>query len=606
MKKVSIENLVTSAEATDLFNEEWKNSCIIGLAEFLEKSTYRNVFKYRALIGFRNVLIHQDVNMFSEKELEKMYNQSNNYKSLKMLEIIKIFLFSKDMIRFDKPLFLWATTHLENSYYYQSTILDYYFDNNKCSDCGTPLNRKSHHFCDKCLSRHSVVNFCVKVEQDETFKNESVRIFFKSFLNFLFDSRLAYSYIDLIVDIGLLVFQQLDQVIGHERNILSFSKNEIQEVITPQWIAETFETIPVSSFSKKKRKLIKTVLGHFVGYLEKENLIPKESFIPEIIVTDENITIIIGEKSDYQKIKEKIENVPEGFQALLFYRLELDKKKNEVLEKKNARKSLRWKSIEKMFRSYFRLINYLESIESVDNWTLVNQEIINRYFLIYEKQQYRDIERRSLYNFFEFGRKNRFLLQNPIQQFKAKDYSFTERALTRKDQKELVMSINLAAKENPTDSLVTSLCYFHAFTSQQIRELKISQIYAERKCIILEGRAPAYLDEREMRCLTNHLKMTEYDREHYNTPYLFFSILMGKASQINNKWVNKHVKNVYEANPSTIRRAGLQFCAEKFGPQYLHDCFGLSLSHMSRFGDTEEYLIEELIEDELKYSGIEF
>lgn len=77
------------------------------------------------------------------------------------------------------------------------------------------------------------------------------------------------------------------------------------------------------------------------------------------------------------------------------------------------------------------------------------------------------------------------------------------------------------------------------------------------------------------------------------------NINKGRAVQINESWLNRHVKSIYNQPPSSLRRAGLQYCAEVFGPQYLHDCFGLSLSHTARFGDPDDRMIEDIIVDEI-------
>ncbi|WP_204319142.1 hypothetical protein [Bacillus cereus] len=605
--RVLMENLLSSANLNEIFTEGWKNKYISEYARFINNSKYGCLWKYRALIDFRKILKNQDSNNFSEKKLEEAYYQISSYKSPRNLETIQIFLFSKGKIQFDKPLFSWANTHLKNSYYYLPSILEYYFDESKCADCGKAIRKQTHRFCDVCMGRRSLVKFCEKVELERMFKNKNISNLFKSFLNFLFDSRLSHSYIDSISDIEILIFQQLDSDVDNSptTKILSFTHNILQEIISPQWIARVFEELPVYSFSKTKRKLIIPALGHFVGFLEKEKLIIKGTFSPEINITEESITVSMNRVTTYQKITKKIQDMPKGFQALLEYYLEIEKERNQALERKNATKSLSWKSIEGEFTVFFSLIKWLIINESVFDWTLVSQDMINRYLLNFGNNQNRDIQKRKLYNFFEFGRKNRFLIQNPILPFKARDYYIIDRAFTRTNHKELFASIKQTSKSNPTDSLLTSLCYFHVLSSKQIREIKISDIDLFRQCIHIKGRAPAYLNELVIQYLNNHLKIIDYDRKHYDTSYLFFTVQKGSALQVSNKWINRHVKAVYDKTPSMLRKAGLQYCAEKFGPQFLHDCFGISLSHTGRFGNPDDWIIEDILAEELTNSEVD-
>ena len=49
----------------------------------------------------------------------------------------------------------------------------------------------------------------------------------------------------------------------------------------------------------------------------------------------------------------------------------------------------------------------------------------------------------------------------------------------------------------------------------------------------------------------------------------------------------------------TLRDSSLKYHAEKFGPQYLHDALGLSVTHTARYGNPTDWLIEEILADAL-------
>src|SRR5699024_3603684 len=108
-------------------------------------------------------------------------------------------------------------------------------------------------------------------------------------------------------------------------------------------------------------------------------------------------------------------------------------KKIYVLEKKNAVKKMEWKTIKKLFGSFFKCIDWLMSNYKVEYWLGIFQEMINYYLLIYNNQQHRDIKKSKLYNLFEFSQKNKLLLANPIPPFKARSYNITKKIFNLKD-----------------------------------------------------------------------------------------------------------------------------------------------------------------------------
>lgn len=52
-----------------------------------------------------------------------------------------------------------------------------------------------------------------------------------------------------------------------------------------------------------------------------------------------------------------------------------------------------------------------------------------------------------------------------------------------------------------------------------------------------------------------------------------------------------------------LRIASLQFCAEQFGIEYLNQCLGLSLTQSCRYGDIQDYYIEEIIADSIDFKN---
>lgn len=47
-----------------------------------------------------------------------------------------------------------------------------------------------------------------------------------------------------------------------------------------------------------------------------------------------------------------------------------------------------------------------------------------------------------------------------------------------------------------------------------------------------------------------------------------------------------------------FRKVGLQYCVEKFGFQFLYDCFGILFFYIGRFGNFDDWIIEDIFVEE--------
>lgn len=516
------------------------------------------------------------------------------------MDIIRIFFFSRSLIDFDVNNYPWSVTTLDNWYYYNEDILDYYFDNRRCHDCGVYKEKQSHNFCETCTDRRSLKRLCSKSDLKKTFESDEIKNLFLDFVNFMLKSQLKFRTVHDVSKLLVHVFILMEELLNStERNkIISFSGNTLQEKINFKWICAAFESYTKLSMSRNKLKKLPAAYGHFCAFLHSQHILSSNVIPPYLRIEGKTVEVFMSDKDDRTKIEEQILSYPSGFRNLLNYYLEMKSKKIYVLEKKNAVKTLEWRSVTTLFGSFFKCIDWLMSNHQVEDWFGISQEMINSYLLIYDNQQHRDIEKRKLYNLFEFGQKNKLLLANPIPPFKARSYDITKKNFNLKDHVLLNQKIKISSLSNPTDSLLVSLCYFHALTSKQIRNIKLSDIDANRKAIFIKGRPPAYLDDFELGVLNNHLKLIQYEREFFQVSLLFFNIICNASVQVTKKWVLSHTKKLVGYAPSDLRRAGLQYCAEVFGPEYLHDCFGLSLTHAARFGNPDDWIIEDIINDE--------
>lgn len=584
------------------YNSTEVSSLIKEFDVFLKRAPYSYVFKYRTMVDFQKIiqLISKDFEKKTEEsKLREMLLEVSAYKLPKILEIIKIFLFAKKMLQFNINNSPWSHRILENWYYYKEDILDYYFEKTRCRDCGKKLPSLISSFCETCLGRRSLREGTTQSNLEKLFETKIASDFFLEFVNFLSKSHLEFKTINDISRLLIHIFKLIEKqrLLIFEKKLFSLVGQPVNGVVSTQWLETAFSSYSELSLAYTKLVSLQGSYGHFCAFLYDQNLISTKMILPTLKVNNGLVTFEKQEKNERKKIEEKILKCPIGFQKLLFYYLEIKAQKIHVLEKKNAVKTLKWSSTVTLFGRFFHCINWAQENYSVESWNEVTQDIMNTYLLKFEKIQYREIEKRALFNLLEFGKKNKFLFVNPILPFTARSHDINEKPFLQKDHVLLQRAIEIASINNATDSLIVSLCYFHVLTPKQIRNIEISDISVERKAIVIPNRPPVYLDDFEVELLINHLKITDDMRSNFNISYLFFNIIRSMPVQVSSVWLLKHTKKVCNHTPHTIRRAALQYCAEMFGPEFLHDCLGLSLTHAARFGDMDDWVIEETISE---------
>lgn len=603
--EMSLLNLLKHENLTKKHQVNWKVNLISAFSKFVESSDYSKVFNYRIVLDFQKIIIsisNELEKYILESWLSDIYYELSSYKSPIYLDIIKVFLFSKGFLKFDINNYPWCVTILDNWYYYNDDILEYYFDFDKCRDCGITHNDRFHNFCSTCSARRSLKKLCAKSNLKKKFNNIKTETFFLEFVNFMLKSQLQFRTVQdvskLLVHVFILIEERINFPLG--KKIISLDKNFFQEIINTEWIYSTFESYSEQSMTKDELRVLPAAYSHFCAFVKSKYIISPNEVLPHLKIENKRVVMVALEGNEREKIEERINNYPIGFHKLFNEYLEMKSKQIYVLEKKNAVKTLKWKSVSTLFGTFFRFIDWLRAAYHVADWIEISEEMVYSYLLTYEKQQNREIIKRRLFNLFEFGRKSKLLLANPIPPFKARSYDINKENFTLKDHALLNRNLKMSSLNNPTDTLLVSLCYFHVLTSKQIRNIKLSDIDLNRRSISIEGRPPAYLDDFEISILKNHLKITQYEREFLQISYLFFVVISNSPNKVSKRWVLKHSKKISGYSPSFLRRVSLQYCAAMFGPEYLHDCLGISQTHAARFGNPDDWIIEDIIYDEIK------
>ena len=226
---------------------------------------------------------------------------------------------------------------------------------------------------------------------------------------------------------------------------------------------------------------------------------------------------------------------------------------HEVLKNKNAIDSLEWSAIINTFTNIFKLIEFLKK-NKINSFSLVEEDSINLYLSGFEKQVYRDITQRKLYNVFTMLKSGKRIIQNPVPQFKAKDYSKSEQVLTKTEQRKVAHLINIASKSNPEGALICNLAFFHALSSKQIQNIQLNDIDSNKSYIYISNRAPVYLDELDASILHNHLENLRNLNETNKSNYLFVSVQSGNIYQASTISIRSRAKKVTGYSPKNIKR----------------------------------------------------
>jgi integrase len=155
--------------------------------------------------------------------------------------------------------------------------------------------------------------------------------------------------------------------------------------------------------------------------------------------------------------------------------------------------------------------------------------------------------------------------------------------------------------KEPLKCLLTSFCFYHGLSSNQIVNIKLKDIDFKKRLIRFKERPPLYLLKDDMIFLQEYARLRIKIKNANKKDYLFIS---SSASEIysdklvSNKFVRDKVKELTGFTPKKLRIACFNTIASKFGPQLLVEGLGLSLTHASRYGKLEDFLIEESINEQ--------
>ncbi|WP_342503562.1 hypothetical protein [Lysinibacillus sp. FSL L8-0126] len=560
---------------------------VLEFIDFLSKSDNSYIFKNRAVIDFIKIINGlNNLNNVSEVFVNDYFYRSSSIKSPSILEAIKVYFYSLEILNFDVPSENYSLKSIRPNTRYQKNILEYYFNTEYCSDCGKNISKlkSKNYYCFKCLGYRTLVNTISQEFINSNFLNEITRNLYKSYIAFLFkigkDNIIMDKILKESIEFINFTSDYLPQIkaendCDNDKGLkLIKNKNMYHFSLSNNWLEKFNE-----KFQSKFKK-------YFISYLEQEEILEVNNIDNETMKT----------KNRINKMLDRLpKELAKSIQAY-FNKFELEK---ENYIKKNASKEVKWSTMESKIRHVFDLASWLVEKESMNSWSEVTEREINN-FLIGFPEKNRTIKKRALYNFFEFCLKKRWLFANPIEDFTARDYKVTVKPLSKNEHAQIYSSILNLKFDYPFEVLVTVLVYFHSLTTRQILGIKMSHISLESNTIIIEGRPSIVMSNLEIKLLTHILLDREEKLGLRESEYLFCSYLTIEDRPINMTVISRSVKKITSMTPKNLRIASIQYAAINFGVEYLHQCLGLSLTQSNRYGDLDEYYLEDVIQSNIE------
>ncbi|ARJ24040.1 integrase [Bacillus mycoides] len=438
-------------------------------------------------------------------------------------------------------------------------------ENIKCVECSRSLSpsgiKKRATMCDYCMSVRRVE----KEKKDE---------FLKGIFQKKWSANLFRRYIEYLESIELR-YDTIRKLISKARIFFVMAEQELflPQEINSEWLYSTIEKIKGNSIERS-----------MTAFLIKE----------ELIIFDEESVFI-------DRIESMIENTSKEFNRLLeiYYNERLKLRQRQV--KFNARNPLSFKTIISDLEIFKRFIKYLiNDKKHINSWNLIQQEDVHDYLLTLRLKN-REIVRKRLLVLFKLAFKKKVITHLPLAEIKSRELPLSEEPLSFEEQKKVARLLEDKTYDEPLSCLLTSFCFYHGLSSQQIRNIKLQDINLDKETIYIDERPPVYLLKGDMLLLQEYARIRKKIK---NIDRKIFLIVSSSSSEVyteksvSNRFVRRKVKDLTGYAPKTLRLTCLQTMCAQYGPQLLIEGFGLSLTQASRYGKMEGYLIEEVIKEQ--------
>jgi len=312
--------------------------------------------------------------------------------------------------------------------------------------------------------------------------------------------------------------------------------------------------------------------------------------------------LIVQQDRDEKLIKAlqaKVEQIPQEYRRLmeLFFNERIALRERQI--KQQAKHPLAITTMVADFEMLSRLVRWLtEHLPDLTGWEMVQEEHIHAYLLTLTPK-HRELVRKDLLMFFRLARRKRIMTHVPIMDYPARELPQTVEPLSVEEQKTLARRIRDSIYTHPEEAFLAALCYYHGLLPSQVCHLKTNDVDVERGTITVGGRPPVYLLAEDFLLLEQFLRKREELPYARSRSHLFISHIyqlhdtpLGKAS------VLLKVRAFTGHTPQRLRITCFTALSARYGPHYLVEAFGLSLTQSSRYGTLKEFLLEEEVKQQ--------
>lgn len=433
-----------------------------------------------------------------------------------------------------------------------------------CKECGgklRPSDLKFERFsCISCTSKRRVAFLLSDQYLDNTFVKMWARGLFKRLGLFLETYDVPIPAQALMLSKAAAILQEAEQTF--------LRLDDVSET----WLEEKIEQAGKRIYAR-----------FFRAFLVKEQILSSEA----------------ADEKKLEALQAKIALIPQQYRRLMevYFQEQITLRERHI--RQHAKQPLAVKTIVHKFMLFQKLIRWLlEQMADLSGWEMVQEEHIYTFLLTLPPTS-RELARKDLYQFFRVGRKKRVMTHVPVMNLPARELPRTIEPLTSDEQKALARLIRDNIYTQPEEAFLAALCFYHGLSTSQIRGIKTRDVDVERGMIRLADRPPVYLLAEDFLLLEQFLLKRQHLPYAKSRSHLFISN-QAKFDEacVPEQYVPQRVRALTGCTPRCLRVSCFVAVSARYGPQYLIEAFGLSLTHASRYGNLKEYLLEEEVKQQ--------
>jgi len=423
--------------------------------------------------------------------------------------------------------------------------------------------KNSQRVCDHCREKRRVVSFLSDEYIDRTFSENWTKQIFQRLGAFLGERGVSVKSQSRMLAKVVIILREAEQCFSGPRAMSQqWLETRIEQLMSAKQAAPTF----------------------FKAFLLKER-----------IISDQEDSKRIG------AMQAKIAGLPQDYQRVIevYVNERVSERKRQI--ERNASKPLSLRTIESDLEVYTRTIHWLtEHLPELTGWVMVQEEHIHAFLLTLAPKQ-REMVRTDLHMLFRLARRRRLMTHVPVLSDPVRRWPQTVGALEPKEQKALARLIQESMYTHPIEAFLTALCFYHGLSSFQVLHIKTSDVDIERGVIRIQDRPPIYLLAEDLLLLEQFLQKRKEMPYAQQRRHLVISNLSRLDDEpLGKEYLKRKVCGFSGYTPQRLRISCFTILCEQYGPQYLVEAFGLSLTQAGRYGNLTEYLLEEEVKQQRK------